>query len=134
MPQRARYDEAEQACRKSLELDQSSSYSWELLGWILWRGPGANTEAEQAYRKAIELDPDEEQAWIDLILLVAMDESRLSEAFNLAKEFADQPQCSAGGLATIAYLTAGSDSDEHEMAAERWARRALELDPSNAIA
>ena len=54
-----RYEEAEVACRRSIELDPTNSSPWNDLGNLLKEQFGRYEESEAAYRQAIALDPDE---------------------------------------------------------------------------
>ncbi|ETX09093.1 tetratricopeptide repeat protein [Candidatus Entotheonella palauensis] len=58
-----RYDEAEQAYRKAIEINPNFAYPWDNLGDLLQYHLGRYDEAEQAYRKAIEIDPNYVWPW-----------------------------------------------------------------------
>ena len=53
-----RYDEAEAALRRSIELDPNYATLWNGLGYLLQDHLRRYDEAEAAYRTAIELDPN----------------------------------------------------------------------------
>ncbi|NOQ13379.1 MAG: tetratricopeptide repeat protein [Methyloprofundus sp.] len=75
-----RYDEAEQAYRKAIELDPKRSYPWTFLGVLLQNHQSRYNEAEQAYHKAIELDPKDSYSWNFLGNLLQNHLSRYKEA------------------------------------------------------
>jgi Flp pilus assembly protein TadD len=57
-----RYDEAESAYRRSIELDPSNDIAWHGLGVTLWNLRRYD-EAERACRRAIELSPNDPDPW-----------------------------------------------------------------------
>jgi tetratricopeptide (TPR) repeat protein len=61
-----RYDEAESAYRKAIELEGDCFVVWGHLGDLLGDCAGRAGEAEEAYRKAVELKPDYARAWAKL--------------------------------------------------------------------
>jgi len=60
-----RFEDAEGAFRKAIELEPTNSFSWCGLGRTL-TAQHRPTEAEQAYRRAIELEGDRCLAWVGL--------------------------------------------------------------------
>ena len=61
-----RFDEAEAAYRKAIELNPGYTWAWTNLGRLLHEKLERYEEAEAAYRKAIELDPSYDWAWAQL--------------------------------------------------------------------
>ena len=59
----ARYDEAEQAYRRAIEIDPKDAYPWNEFGTLLQVHLARYDEAEQAYRRAIEIDPKDAYPW-----------------------------------------------------------------------
>ena len=57
----SRFEEAEQAYRKAIEINPQFAWAWAKLGQLLHEKLSRFDEAEQAYRKAIEVDP--QYAW-----------------------------------------------------------------------
>lgn len=56
-----RFDEAEAAYRKAIDLNPKYWLAWNNLGWLLTTEFGRHDEAEVAYRRAIEIEPKD--AW-----------------------------------------------------------------------
>jgi tetratricopeptide (TPR) repeat protein len=86
--QSGRYDEAEQAYRRAIEVDPGYAYAWNVLANLL-ELKKRNEEAEQAYRQAIKIDPHYKYAWFDLARLleqVGRMETETLEAFFKATE------------------------------------------------
>jgi len=75
-----RYEEAEVACRRSIELDPTNSSPWNGLGNLLKEQFGRYEESEAAYRQAIALDPDESISWNGLGTLLQNQLERYEEA------------------------------------------------------
>ncbi len=76
-----RLGEAEEALRRSLELDPNRAETWLLLGDVLCDWPNRQSEAESAARRSVELDPDEDRAWWTLAqLLLSRDAYEEAEA------------------------------------------------------
>jgi len=75
----SRPDEAEEACRKAIELDPEYPCPWVYLGGIL-QERGCYEEAERAYRKAIEKGLDCAYAWGELGRLLHENLDRYEEA------------------------------------------------------
>lgn len=65
-----RIEEAEQAYRKTTEIDSTVVDAWVSLGIILDK-QGRPEEAEQAYENALSVDPDNALAWYNMGLLLA---------------------------------------------------------------
>jgi Flp pilus assembly protein TadD len=74
-----RYEEAEAAYRKAIEVDPQYAYAWVRLGDLLRKQLARLAEAEAAYRTAIEIDPRHAVAWIRLGI-VLHDRGRLADA------------------------------------------------------
>jgi len=53
-----RFEEAENAYRRAIELDPDSAYPWNGLAWALYKAGKADDGAEAASRKAVELEPN----------------------------------------------------------------------------
>ena len=75
-----RYEEAERAYRRAIELAPRSAHPWHNLGWLLQTRLKRQEEAEQAYRHAIELDSQFASAWNGLGVLLLDDLERYEEA------------------------------------------------------
>jgi len=67
----ARYDEAETAARKSLDLDDTNPESHLVLAMIVGRVGGDEEEAIRLVRRATELAPSDANAWLALGILLA---------------------------------------------------------------
>ncbi|MCH8295062.1 tetratricopeptide repeat protein, partial [Candidatus Poribacteria bacterium] len=76
-----RFDEAEDAFRKAIELDPKFALPWYNLG-ILLKDLERFEEAEDAYRKAIELDPKDTDPWYNLGHLFLRNLGRFGDAEN----------------------------------------------------
>ncbi len=79
-----RYDEAEAAYRKAIELNPSDATAYYNLG-ILLKNLKRYDEAEAAYRKAIELNPSYATAYSNLAILLRVTE-RAKEALSLLEK------------------------------------------------
>jgi tetratricopeptide (TPR) repeat protein len=80
-----RYDEAENAYRRAIELDPPNMWSWDDLGCLLMDHLNRYTEAEDAFRKAIELDPKSAWPCYDLGNLLQK-QQRYEEAENAYRQ------------------------------------------------
>ena len=124
-----RYEDAEAAYRKALELAPDSAHAWNGLGIVL-DNQNRYPEAEAAYRKALELAPDLVAAWINLgIALYGQDrypeaEAAYRKALELAPDY----------FAAWNNLGNALDSQNRHPEAEIAYRKALELAPDSAHA
>jgi tetratricopeptide (TPR) repeat protein len=75
-----RYDEAEAAYRKAIEIDPRNAATWYNLGNLLRDPFDRYHEAEAAYRKAIEIDPQDAAPWNNLGNLLRDPFDRYDEA------------------------------------------------------
>jgi tetratricopeptide (TPR) repeat protein len=82
-----RYEDAEAAYRKAIELDPNNEISWNQLGLILGDCLGRGSEAAEAFRKAIALQPDDALAPTHNLIAVVRDQlNGLDEARHLAAQ------------------------------------------------
>ena len=81
----ARYDEAERAFRRAIEIDPTYARPWNGLGNLLQVHLARYDEAEQAYRRAIEIDPKWDVAYNNLAWLMFEQGRDLSEARRFAE-------------------------------------------------
>ena len=75
-----RYDEAEAAYRRAIDLDPKAFNPWQGLGSLLANSLHRYDEAEAAYRRAIDLDPKAFAPWNGLGILLATSLHRYDEA------------------------------------------------------
>jgi len=75
-----RYEEAEAAYRKAIEIDPNVAYPWNNLGYLLQEYLGRYQEAEAAHRKAIKIDPNDANSWNGLGNLLQYYLGRYEEA------------------------------------------------------
>jgi len=121
-----RYEEAEQAYHRSIELDSQDAYPWNNLGSLL-RDQGRYGEAEGAFQRAIKLDPDNAHPWNNLGTLLYSRPDRYDEAeraFRRAIELDPKTPTPWNNLGHILKNRLG----RHEEAEQAY-RRAIELDP-----
>lgn len=64
--QLGRYEEAEAAYRRVIELDPENAYPWNNLGTLMMQYANRIQESEAAFRQAIKLDPDLLGPWVNL--------------------------------------------------------------------
>lgn len=75
-----RYEEAEAAYRRAIELDPNYTAPWNCLGILMYYDLKRYEEAESAYRQAIQLDSKDAFPWIGLGNLLQHQLSRHDEA------------------------------------------------------
>ena len=124
-----RYDEAEAAFRKAIELDPAYSYPWNGLGNLLSDPLKRYDEAEAAYRKAIELDPADAYPWNGMGVLLTDRLKRYDEA-----EAAFRMAIQLDPAYAIAWRNLGrllADHLQRDDEAEAAYGRALELEPED---
>lgn len=81
-----RYQEAEQAYRKAIELEPDSFSILVMFGIFLHWKLKRYKEAEQIYRKAIELKPDDPWVWACLASLLFIEFNQPDEALEAVKK------------------------------------------------
>ena len=122
-----RFDEAEQAYRKALEIDAGYAWAWAQLGALLHERLDRFVEAEDAYRKAVELEPDLALAWFLLGQLLHERLDRFDEAEDAYRKALElEPHL------TLAWALLGQllheRLDRFDEAEDAY-RKALELEP-----
>jgi len=78
-----RFEDAEQAYRRAIEIDPEFASPWNNLGNLLTNHLNRPDEGEQAYRRAIEIDPSDTFASGNLAYLLATQEDRQAELDTL---------------------------------------------------
>ncbi len=124
-----RYEEAEAAYRKAVELAPRYPLAWGVLGILLHYDLGRREEAEAAYRRAIQLDPRDALAWDNLGRVLHYNLGRYDEAeaaYRKAVELDPRYAESWDALGEV-MLRAGRLGD-----AEDARRRAVEIDREDA--
>jgi tetratricopeptide (TPR) repeat protein len=126
-----RYDEAEAAYRKAIELDPAYAAPWANLGHLLEDRFERFEEAEAAYRKAIELDPMDTAPRAALGLLMEYRFERLEEAEAAYREaFKFDP---GNALPWVRLGDLLADQPKRYDEAEAAYRKAIELDPTDTV-
>lgn len=128
----ARYDEAEAAYRKAIELTPKAADPWNNLGCLLADHFGQYEIGEAAYRRAIELNPNDYMPWNNLGNLLRDHSQRYEEAkaaYRNAIHIAPKRTASWINLGTLlqSYLAQYGE-------AETAYRHAIELDQNDAEA
>ena len=124
-----RYDEAEVAYRKAINLDAGNARPWNGLGSLLQEHLNRYEEAEAAYRKAIELDAESTWPWNNLGNLLQNHLNRYEEAegaFRKAIELDPGNAWAWNGLGNLLL-----DHLKRYGEAEVAFRKATELDPTD---
>jgi tetratricopeptide (TPR) repeat protein len=127
-----RYEEAEQAYRRAIELAPRSVHPWNNLGNLLQNHLKRYEEAEQAYRHAIELDPRNALAWIGLGNLLQDHLKRYEEAEQAYRRAIELAPRSAYPWNNLGNLL--RDNLKRYEEAEIAFRRAIELEPHDPVA
>ncbi len=124
-----RFDEAEAAYRKAIDLDATYAYPWHGLGNVLQNHLKRFDEAEAAYRKAIDLDASFAYPWRSLGYLLQYHLKRFDEAeaaYRNATELDPGRGFFWNSLAWCRYTNGKIDEETEEAA-----RKAVRLDPEN---
>jgi tetratricopeptide (TPR) repeat protein len=123
-----RYEEAEAAYRRAIELDPNYARPWNGLGNLLQDHLNRYEEAEAAYRRAIELDPNYARPWNGLGILLQDHLNRYEEAeaaYRRAIELDPKSAWAWYGLGNLLQYCL----DRYEEAEAAY-RRAIELEPN----
>ncbi|UCC29978.1 MAG: tetratricopeptide repeat protein [Phycisphaerales bacterium] len=127
-----KYQQAEQAYRKGIELDADYGVVWGLVGHLLHTHLGQYDEAEVAYRKAIESFPKHASwAWTQIGDLRRDRLGRYAEAeeaYRIAIGLDEGYAPAWSGLGTLLWVHLDRRDE-----AERALRRALEVAPENRV-
>lgn len=126
-----RYEDAEAAYRRAIELDPADALPWNNLGDLLRYHLGRYDEAEEAYRRAIELDADYARPWFGLGSLLRDPLGRYDEA-----EAAYRRATGLDPAYALPWYNLGNLLQVHlgrYDEAEAAYRRATELDPAYAL-
>ncbi|GAF92100.1 unnamed protein product, partial [marine sediment metagenome] len=133
-----RYDEAEEAYRKALELRPESIRGWMELGHLLYEKMKRYGEAEEAYRKAICLKEDHSCAWFYLARLLSDENIRQYEdaekAYIEALKYENNDTLIWQELIRLQFEKDGKASRAFEVAKECVARQPEDWKLFNAIA
>ncbi len=121
-----KYDDAEQAYRKAIDLDPNCSNSWGELGQLLGKEFGQYEEAEKSLRKAIEIDPKVDWWHYQLgrVFLKIEKYKEAESAFRKAIDLEPKNVLAWSYLGQVLYRKLGQ-LDESEKAY----RKAVEIDP-----
>ena len=122
-----RYEEAEQAYRKAIETDPTSSAPWKKLANLLHFDLQRYDNAEQAYRRATELDPNDASVWRGLGHLLYYSLERSAEAEAPYRYAVDLDPENAESWAYLARLL--HDGLRRHEESETAYRRAIEIEP-----
>jgi len=121
-----RYEEAEGAYRRAIELDEKYAYPWNGLGNLLKDKLGRYEEAESSYRRAIELDEKSALPWNNLGQLLHYNLGRYEEAeaaYRRAIDLDEKYASPWNGLGNLLKNHLGRNEE-----AESAYRRAIDLD------
>jgi tetratricopeptide (TPR) repeat protein len=121
-----RYDEAEKAYRKVVEIDEKDAWAWGALGLLLHYKLGRYGEAEKVYRKAIEIDENSAPAWALLGLFLHEQPQRYAEAEKAYRNAVEIDEKYARAWARLGQLL-HEKLDRYEEA-EKAYRKAVEID------
>jgi tetratricopeptide (TPR) repeat protein len=125
-----RYDEAEAAYRRAIELDPQVAVPWYNFGNLLKDHLGRYEESETAYRRAIEIDPQFAYPWNNLGILLQDHLGRHEEAEAAYRRAIEIDPQSAYPWNNLGNLFKNHLRRYEE--AEAVYRRAIELDPQSA--
>jgi tetratricopeptide (TPR) repeat protein len=126
-----RYEEAEKAYRKAIKIDEKYAWTYARLGLLLHEKLEHYEEAEQVYRKALELEPDDFVVLINLFSLLLDKMGQTKAAVSLAEEFLEKHPENKIVLNNCAWALHKHEGRDVLYKAEDWARRAIDLEPSN---
>ncbi|MEM7011737.1 MAG: tetratricopeptide repeat protein, partial [Verrucomicrobiota bacterium] len=125
-----RYDEAEAAYRKAIDLDPKFVEPWSNLGLLLSDHLERHEEAEAAYRKAIDIDPKFPGPWNNLGLLLTEHFDRHEDAEAVYRKAIEFDPKHASPWINLAHLLT-RQFKRHEDAENAY-RKALDLAPKDA--
>ena len=127
-----KYEEAEKAYRKAIEINPNYSLAWILIGVLFHIDLNRYNEAEEAYRKAIELDPKYDWTWVQLGRLLHKKLERYEEAEKAYRKAIEiNPKCyqAWGSLGMLLF-----DKLKRFEEAKGAFRKATEINPKDKIA
>ena len=121
-----KFEEAEQAYRRAIDLDPTDANPWYCLGNLSVQ-TGKSEDAETAYYRAIDLDPKFSYPWSGLGNLLSAQtgkSEKAEKAYRRAIELDPSSSTPWNGLGILLAKQPGRSED-----AESAARRAIDLDP-----
>lgn len=121
-----RYEEAEVAYRRAIELDEKDAAPWNNLGNVLSDYLGSYVESEAAYRRAIELDEKYANPWDGLGTLLQYKLGRYEEAEAAYRRSIELDETDAWNWNDLGNLL--KDNLYRYEEAETAYRRAIDLD------
>ena len=119
-------EEAEEAYRKSIELNPEEFHTWYFFAGFL-SNQGKLQEAEAMYREAVKLEPKHSAAWCDLGACIA-NQGRITEA---EKVYQKAIKLNPKELNTLYYFVEFLSNQGKYKEAEAMIREALKLEPKN---
>ncbi len=127
-----RYQEAEAAYRKAIEINVNSAWAWGHLGWLLHEKLERYEEAEAAYRKVIEIDANYVWAWVQLGRLLHEELERYEEAETAYRKAIEIETNNAWAWGQLGLLL--HEKLERYEEAEAAYRKAIEIEANYACA
>ncbi|MCK4467011.1 MAG: tetratricopeptide repeat protein, partial [Desulfobacterales bacterium] len=124
-----RYEEAEQAYRKAIEIDPDYTWAWGCLGFLLHDNLHRYEEAEQAYRKVVEINPNDAYIWSRLGSLLHYHLQHYEEAeqaYRKAVKIDPELVLALGGLGFLLH-----DNLHRYEEAEQVYKKAIEIEPTD---
>jgi len=127
-----RYEEAESAYRRAIEIDEKYASTWIFFGNLLAKELERYEEAEDAFRRAIKLDEKDAFVWNSLGHFLADQLERYEEAEDAFRRAIEIDEKNAFAWHNLGILLAGQ-LERYEEAEDAF-RRAIEIDEKYAFA
>ena len=128
MKDNSRLDDAEQAFKKAIEIEENFFLAWYWLGEF-YKDQDRFQEAKSAFKKAVTIEPENYWAWTSLGLTFFLNDDSVDEseeAFKNAIRIDNSNVLAWGGLGFLLH----HQSDRHEDAEEAY-RKVISINPDD---